>query len=76
MILQWSRLDWGAFASLVRYGERWRAYRRLMNPWLHKQAATAFHGSQEHEAQLLLQRLLNKCNELDSSEELEAELSL
>jgi hypothetical protein len=47
-----------------------------MNPWLNKQAITAFRDSQEHEARLFLQRLLNNYKELNSSEELETELYL
>lgn len=51
-------------------------YRRLLNPWIHKQAATAFHGSQEQEARKFLQRLLKVYKNINTSEELEAELCL
>ncbi|KAF8595143.1 cytochrome P450 [Ceratobasidium sp. AG-I] len=69
-----SLIDWGTAASLVGYNERWRTYRRLMNTWLHKKAAEGFRESQTSEAQRLLQRLLEKYERLDTSQDLEVEL--
>lgn len=63
-------MDWGGFGSLVGYNDRWRKYRRLMNPWLHKKATDNFRPSQTTEARLFLQRLLEKLEEYDSSEDL------
>lgn len=71
-----SMLDWGNFASLTGYGDRWRRYRRLMNPWLSRQAVTAFEESQERAATRLLQRLLGDGQQTKSSHDVEAELYL
>ncbi|CAE6485500.1 unnamed protein product, partial [Rhizoctonia solani] len=66
----------GDFGSSVGYGDRWRKYRRLMNHWLNKQAAVAYHASQEHATRKLLKRLLESSKEVRTSHELEAELYL
>ncbi|CAE6351962.1 unnamed protein product [Rhizoctonia solani] len=71
-----SLLGWGDFASLVGYGDRWRKYRRLMNPWLTKKAIIAHHKHQEHATRKLLQRLLGRHQNVMSSHGLEAELYL
>jgi hypothetical protein len=60
--------------SILGYNDRWRKSRRLMHPWLNKQAAESFHDSQQLEARLLLQRLLQSANSLDHSEKLYSEL--
>ncbi|KAG9088142.1 hypothetical protein FRC06_002218, partial [Ceratobasidium sp. 370] len=69
-----SLMDWGNSIALSGYNDRWRMYRRLIHPWLHKQAADAFHASQELQARLLLQRLLQASPFLGTSNELEVEL--
>ncbi|KAB5590648.1 O-methylsterigmatocystin oxidoreductase [Ceratobasidium theobromae] len=76
MIAEPSLLDWETFAPLVRYGDRWRMYRRLMNPWLNKQATATYHDSQEQEARQFLRRLLSGYKDISTSEELEAEFHL
>ncbi|CAE6499134.1 unnamed protein product [Rhizoctonia solani] len=76
MVQEPSLFGWGDFGSLVGYGERWRKYRRLMNPWLTKQAVTVHHDSQEQATRKLLRRLLNSDKDVMSSHELEAELFL
>lgn len=62
--------------AVLGYGDRWRVYRRLLNPWLNKQAVVAFHASQEKEAYRLLQRLLNTYEGIHNSEDLENEFGL
>ncbi|KAF8593409.1 cytochrome P450 [Ceratobasidium sp. AG-I] len=74
MIGEPSLMNWTGFASLVGYNDRWRKYRRLMNPWLHKKASDNFRPSQTREARLLLRRLLDKHEEYDSSEDLANEV--
>ncbi|KAJ1306345.1 hypothetical protein OPQ81_007352 [Rhizoctonia solani] len=71
-----SLLDWGNFGSLIGYGDRWRRYRRLMNPWLTKKAVIVFEESQERAARHLLQRLLKDDKVTRSSHDIEAELYL
>ncbi|KAG9075234.1 hypothetical protein FRC06_010212 [Ceratobasidium sp. 370] len=73
MLADPSLMDWADLVSALGYGERWRKSRRIMHQWLHKQAAEAFHPSQQRQARILLQRLLSKANHLDSSKELELE---
>ncbi|KAF8677685.1 Cytochrome P450 [Rhizoctonia solani] len=72
----YAELDWGGFGSLVGYGDRWRKYRRLMNPWLTKQAVASHHGHQERATRKLLQRLLERRQKYMCSHELECELFL
>ncbi|KAG9079815.1 hypothetical protein FRC06_007437, partial [Ceratobasidium sp. 370] len=74
MLAEPSLLNWRGIVSMLPYGERWRKSRRIMHQWLHKEASVAFQPSQQHQARLLLQRLLNKFERLDSSEELELEI--
>ncbi|CAE6481535.1 unnamed protein product [Rhizoctonia solani] len=71
-----SLLNWGDFGSLIGYGDRWRRYRRLMNPWLSKQAVTVHRESQEQATRKLLRRLLESPKDTKSSHELEAEFFL
>ncbi|CAE7206215.1 unnamed protein product, partial [Rhizoctonia solani] len=68
MVAEPSLVNSSEFISLLGYNDRWRKSRRLMHPWLHKQASQAFHESQQREARLLLQRLLSSASQLDSSE--------
>ncbi|CAE6348493.1 unnamed protein product [Rhizoctonia solani] len=76
MVQDPSLLNWSNFGSLVGYGDRWRKYRRLMTPWLNKQAVVAYHESQEHATKKLLHRLLNTHEDVKTSHDLEAELYL
>ncbi|KAL5635231.1 hypothetical protein ACGC1H_003057 [Rhizoctonia solani] len=76
MVQEPSLLNWSDFGSLVSYGDRWRRYRRLMNPWLNKQAVAVHHGSQVHTTRELLQRLLDSPTNIISSHQAEAELYL
>ncbi|KAG9073794.1 hypothetical protein FRC06_011150, partial [Ceratobasidium sp. 370] len=74
MLVDPSLMDWGNLVTSLSYGERWRKSRRMMHQWLHKQAAEEFHQSQQHQARLLLQRLLSKSDSLNTSEVLELEI--
>ncbi|KAG8742021.1 hypothetical protein FRC10_002097 [Ceratobasidium sp. 414] len=74
MLVEPSLMDWGNLVTSLSYGERWRKSRRMMHQWLHKQAAEEFHPSQQHQARLLLQRLLSKSDSLNTSEVLELEI--
>ncbi|EUC65113.1 cytochrome P450 family protein, partial [Rhizoctonia solani AG-3 Rhs1AP] len=76
MVQEPSLLNWSDFGSLVSYGDRWRRYRRLMNPWLNKQAVVVHHGSQVRTTRELLQRLLESPEDIRPSHEVEAELYL
>ncbi|CAE6478798.1 hypothetical protein ACGC1H_003061 [Rhizoctonia solani] len=71
-----SLLDWGDVGTCVGFGDRWRKYRRLMNPWLTKQAVITYHGSQEQTTRKLLKQLLKSSNKIMCSHELYAELYL
>ncbi|CAE6486149.1 unnamed protein product [Rhizoctonia solani] len=70
MVVEPSLVNSSEFISLLGYNDRWRKSRRLMHPWLHKQASKSFHESQQREARLLVQRLLPIVGQLDSSEAL------
>ncbi|GAB1518697.1 hypothetical protein RhiTH_001761 [Rhizoctonia solani] len=76
MVREPSLLGWGDFGSLLGYGDRWRKYRRLMNPWLTKKAVTAHHKYQENSARKLMQRLLEHHQKVLSTHKLESELFL
>ncbi|KAG8738229.1 hypothetical protein FRC10_007133 [Ceratobasidium sp. 414] len=65
-----SLMNWGNFVSFVGYTDLWKKYRRMMHIWLNKQAVPAFHSSQQHQARVLLQRLLENAKTLGTSEEL------
>ncbi|CEL55993.1 O-methylsterigmatocystin oxidoreductase OS=Aspergillus flavus GN=ordA PE=3 SV=2 [Rhizoctonia solani AG-1 IB] len=60
MVEEPSLLDAGAVTSALPYNDYWRKSRRLMHRWLHRQAVKSFHESQQHEARLLIQRLLSR----------------
>ncbi|QRV99026.1 cytochrome P450 family protein [Ceratobasidium sp. AG-Ba] len=69
-----SLMNWGNFVGVIGYNDTWRKYRQMMHVWLNKKAAPAFHQSQQHQARLLLQRLLTGSDNLSASEELDLEL--
>ncbi|CAE7210631.1 unnamed protein product [Rhizoctonia solani] len=71
-----SLLDWPDLASLIAYGDRWRRFRRLMNPLLTKQSVAAHQKFQEQDATKLLQRLLKGYKDIHTSHEVETELVL
>ncbi|KAG8790020.1 hypothetical protein FRC12_012919 [Ceratobasidium sp. 428] len=73
MIAEPSLVNWSLFLSLLGYNDRWKKSLRLMHPWLHKKAIVGFHTSQQVQARLLLQRLLQASDSLSTSAELEAE---
>ncbi|KAJ1310605.1 hypothetical protein OPQ81_009136 [Rhizoctonia solani] len=58
MLTEPSLLDAARFTSIARYDDYWRKSRRVIHPWLHKQAIESFNHSQQHQTRLLLQRLL------------------
>ncbi|CAE6466716.1 unnamed protein product [Rhizoctonia solani] len=76
MVQEPSLLGWPEVASLISYGDRWRRFRRLMNPLLTKQASATHHKSQEQAATKLLQRLLKSHKDIRTSHEVETELVL
>ncbi|CAE6414843.1 unnamed protein product [Rhizoctonia solani] len=76
MVQDPSLLDWADVGSIIGYGDRWRRFRRLMNPLLTKQASSTHHESQEQATRKLVQRLLMSHKDIESSHELEAELLL
>ncbi|CAE6337602.1 unnamed protein product [Rhizoctonia solani] len=51
-------LDWGNSVVGAGYGELWRHYRRMLNNWLNARGVVQFHELQQHQARLLLKRLL------------------
>ncbi|KDN35143.1 hypothetical protein RSAG8_11831, partial [Rhizoctonia solani AG-8 WAC10335] len=71
-----SLFGWPDFAGTIAYGDRWRRFRRLMNPLLAKQSAATYYESQEQAATKLLQRLLKGYKDIQTSHELETELVL
>ncbi|CAE6404443.1 hypothetical protein ACGC1H_002047 [Rhizoctonia solani] len=68
MLTEPSLLDAAGLVSIAGYNERWRKSRRIMHPWLHKQAVESFHHSQQTEARMLLQRLIHMSETSLSSE--------
>ncbi|CAE7210616.1 unnamed protein product, partial [Rhizoctonia solani] len=76
MVQEPSLFGWPEVGSLIVYGDRWRRFRRLMNPLLTKQSAAAHHKSQEEAATKLLQRLLTGYKDIRTSHEVEKELVL
>ncbi|EUC65084.1 cytochrome P450 family protein, partial [Rhizoctonia solani AG-3 Rhs1AP] len=76
MVKDPSLLNWGDIGVLIGFGDRWRKYRRLMNPWLTKHAVIKYQGSQEKATRELLQRLLKSSNEVMCSHKLDTELYL
>ncbi|CUA77865.1 Cytochrome P450 1A1 [Rhizoctonia solani] len=51
--------DWPNAVSMLPYNDIWRFHRRVLNGVLNVKAVTRFHGQQELQARLLLQRLLD-----------------
>ncbi|QRW23962.1 3-methyl-2-oxobutanoate hydroxymethyltransferase [Rhizoctonia solani] len=51
-------MDWSAGAATARYGDLWRHYRRMLNNWLNAREVVQFRNLQQHQARLLLRRLL------------------
>ncbi|CAE6475041.1 unnamed protein product [Rhizoctonia solani] len=62
MVVDPALMDWSRVITMIGYNDLWRHYRRIMNDWLSARATTQFHNIQEHEALLLLRRLLNAAN--------------
>jgi hypothetical protein len=54
--------------TLMNPNELWKKYRKVMHSWLNKQAVVSFKESQQRQARLLLQRLLDCSESLESSE--------
>ncbi|CAE6478773.1 unnamed protein product [Rhizoctonia solani] len=69
-------LNWGEVASIIVYGDRWRRFRRLMNPLLTRQSVAAYYQSQEQATTKLLQRLLKGYQDMKTSHDLETEFGL
>ncbi|KAG8794026.1 hypothetical protein FRC12_000815 [Ceratobasidium sp. 428] len=74
MLSQPSLTNWGKFVGFLNYNERWKRSRRLMRPWLHKEAVQSLHSSHPIQTRLLLHRLLLLPGHLSTSESLEAEI--
>ncbi|KAF8607123.1 cytochrome P450 [Ceratobasidium sp. AG-I] len=64
------------FVAFMDSNERWKRYRRMMHTRLNKQAVVEFQASQQHQARLLLQRLLNKSKHLTTSDEVDEEFHI
>ncbi|CAE6467571.1 unnamed protein product [Rhizoctonia solani] len=62
MITEPGLMNWSRNASIIRYSDIWRHYRRIMNNWLNMRAVTQFNNLQERQARFLLQRLLSVTN--------------
>ncbi|CAE7116602.1 unnamed protein product [Rhizoctonia solani] len=67
-------LDWSDVVGLLPYNDIWRFHRRVMNGILNVKAVTKFHGQQELQARLLLQRLLDLTNHPQPFEGVKKEL--
>ncbi|KAB5588603.1 Cytochrome P450 family protein [Ceratobasidium theobromae] len=52
-------LDWSRAPGILGYNDIWRHHRRMMHNWLNPRAVVQFHKMQEHQARLLLQRMLD-----------------
>ncbi|KAH7311787.1 cytochrome P450 [Rhizoctonia solani] len=68
MLTERSLMDAAGLVSILGYNDRWKKCRRIMHPWLTKQAIEKFHYSQLREARLLLQRLTSLDTNSVSSE--------
>ncbi|CAE6531694.1 unnamed protein product [Rhizoctonia solani] len=68
-------LNWRDNVSLTPYGDRFRAYRRVFNTWLNKNASTAFQQGHLVNTRKMLQRLLQHDGKVMLSKTLEDELS-
>ncbi|KAF8592911.1 cytochrome P450, partial [Ceratobasidium sp. AG-I] len=66
-------IDWSNFVLFERYGDLFRTHRRMLNTWLNKKASQAFIQKHEYHTRQLLQRLLECCGTLTSSEEIHNE---
>ncbi|CAE6455107.1 unnamed protein product [Rhizoctonia solani] len=60
MITSEKLLGWGNNTGMIRYGERWRAQRRMTHEVLHKKAYTKMWPIATREARLSHQRLLDE----------------
>ncbi|QRV84991.1 cytochrome P450 family protein [Ceratobasidium sp. AG-Ba] len=69
-----SLMNWGNTPVVTGYNDTWRNYRRVMHNRLNKHAISVFRQSQQSQARLLLQRLLNKSHDSYDSRELNREL--
>ncbi|QRW13569.1 cytochrome P450 family protein [Ceratobasidium sp. AG-Ba] len=67
-------MNWGNTPVVTGYNDTWRNYRRVMHNRLNKHAISVFRQSQQSQARLLLQRLLNKSHDSYDSRELNREL--
>ncbi|CAE6411293.1 unnamed protein product [Rhizoctonia solani] len=66
-------MNWSKLPSIVRYGDLWRNYRRIMNNWLSVRAVSQFNDLQERQARLLLQRLLSATDHAEPFEHVKNE---
>ncbi|CEL57071.1 O-methylsterigmatocystin oxidoreductase OS=Aspergillus parasiticus GN=ordA PE=3 SV=1 [Rhizoctonia solani AG-1 IB] len=62
MITSERLLGWGNNTGMIRYGDRWRAQRRMTHELLHKKASKKLWPIVTRQARLSLQRLLNEPN--------------
>lgn len=58
---------------MLGYNDRWRKFRRLTHPWLHKGAVGVFRPAQQNQARLMLTNLLDVSSNIKSSLDLEPE---
>ncbi|CAE6477703.1 unnamed protein product [Rhizoctonia solani] len=73
MVTDPALMNWSKLPSIVRYGDLWRNYRRIMNNWLNVRAVSQFNDLQERQARLLLQRLLSATDHAEPFEHVKNE---
>lgn len=68
------RLDMSHSTVLLGYNDTWRHHRQMLNAWLNPRSATQFHELQEHQARLLLSRLIDVASHSQPFERVQKEL--
>ncbi|KAF8735464.1 cytochrome P450, partial [Rhizoctonia solani] len=67
--------DWPNAVSMLPYNDIWRFHRRVLNGSLNIKTVAKFHGNQEYQARLLVQRLLDLKDSSNPFEGVKEELS-
>jgi len=52
-------IGWNQGLGIIHYGEKWRMYRKILSPYMHKSAMNQFRSLQEKGTHLYLQTLLD-----------------
>lgn len=53
-----NRIGWGSVSAFMRYGDRWRKQRKMMQQFLSPQGVTSYRGIQAQYVKILLNDLL------------------